>query len=369
MKSPCRLKVSSGDAPSQTSRDGSSILRRTVGPLLILVLLGSPTPYLALASDSAPVRVAGVDYLGDLPTVIAWHRRLFDRHDLNVDVEFSESGSGNLERLRAGETDFALMALTPIVLDRLANTSRGEANDPVILASLVHSIRLNHVVVPNSSSIEHPSDLRGKRVGLSKGTNAEFVWWLFAHFHGFDPSATELVDYPVARIPDALREGAIDSAVIWEPWLSRLLVRSGGGLRSFPGSNIYAAKWVLVTTRASARDQPGRSRAMLAAYRDAIALIDRDPETVISVYARHADISEDTLRNSWPALDYGLNLRWSVLASLRMEIDWAQRTGRGRATDSIAILDFIDARPLRALDPSAVASLIPSAGSDTTSPP
>ncbi|WP_296807472.1 NrtA/SsuA/CpmA family ABC transporter substrate-binding protein [Thiocapsa sp.] len=311
--------------------------------------------------------MAGVDYLADLPTVIARHEGLFARHGLDVDVEFNASGRRNLERLRAGEADFALMALTPIVLDRLADPSPGEADDPVILASLVHSIRLNHVVAPVSGPVERPADLRGRRIGLHKGTNAEFVWWLFAHFHGFDPAAVELVDYPVARIPDALREGEVDAAVIWEPWLSRLREPGGEEFRSFPGGNIYAAKWVLVTTRANAREQPGRSRAVLAAYRDAIASINRDPEAAITVYARHADIPGDILRRNWPALDYALNLQWSVLATLQQQIDWALRAGHGHATDTIAVLDLIDATALRALDPSVVG--IPGGHADPESRP
>ncbi len=367
MKYFCRLNIPSGDVPGPRFPDGFPVLRQAVLPLLIFLLLWAPSTHLALAADSDPVRVAGVDYLGDLPTVIAWHQGLFDRHGLNVTVEFNESGAGSLQRLRAGETDFALMALTPIVFDRLANSLPGEANDPVILASLVHSIRLNHVVVPVSSPIERPADLRGARVGLRKGTNAEFVWWLFAHYHGFDPSTGELIDYPVSRIPDALRDGEIDAAVIWEPGLSRMRDPGGEGFRSFPGSNIYAAQWLLVTSRASAREQPERSRAMLAAYRDAISSIHRDPEAVIGVYARHADIPEDILRDNWPALDYELNLRWSVLASLQQKIDWAQRTGRGRVPGPMGVLDLIDTTPLRMLDPSLVG--IPDGSVDLVSRP
>ena len=338
--------------------------------LLCALLLSSwwPGTEHAGAADSRPIRLAGVDYLGDLPTVIARNDGLFVRHGLDVDVRFQSSGKGNLERLRAGETDFALMALTPIVLDRLANPSVGRASDPVILAGLVHSVRLNHVVVPRASSIERPEDLRGRRIGLRKGTNAEFAWWLFAHYHGFDPSAVELVDYPVEAIADALREQAVDAAVVWEPWLSRLQEAGRPGVRRFPGSDIYVAQWVLVTTRASARDQPERSRAVLAAYRDAIATIQRDPEAAIGAYARHADIPSDILRNHWPALDFELNLRWSLLATLQQKIDWAVRSGQIRNTASINVLDLVDATPLRMLDPHRV-GMIPGRGAHPEATP
>lgn len=328
--------------------------RRVIVPwVLLLVLLWSVVD-LARAADSPPVRLAGVDYLVDLPTVIARHERLFARHGLEVDVQFNQSGKHNLEQLRAGETDFALMALTPIVLDRLADPSPGGADDPVILASLVQPIWLNYVVVPASGPVEHAADLPGRRVGLRKRTRAEFVWWLFAHFHGFDPASVELVDYPVEQIPDALRKGEVDAAVIWEPWLSRLRAPGDEAFRHLPCSNICAAQWVLVTTRASAHEQPERSRAVLAAYRDAIASIHRGPEAAITFYSRHADISEATLRNTWLALDFELHLQWSLLSALQQQIDWALQTDHGRAVEPISVLDLIDATALRLLEPSVV---------------
>ena len=322
--------------------------------LLVFPLLLCPWGGIVRAADSAPVRVAGADYLGDMPTVIAEQEGLFERQGLKVNVALHHTGSKNLGLLRAGEADFALMALTPIVLDRLADPSPGGPDDPVILASLVHSTRLNHVVASASGPVETPSDLVGRRVALRKGTKAEFVWWLFAHFNGFSPDAAELVDYPVTRIADALQDGEVDAAVLWEPWLSRLNESGGKTFRSFPGSNVHTAKWVLVTTRAAALEHPGRSEAVLAAYRDAIALIDRAPEAAIATYARRADIAEDVLRRNWPKLDYQLNLEWSVLATLQQQMDWAMRTGRRRASQSGGVLDLIDATALRSLDPAAV---------------
>ncbi|MDZ7829193.1 MAG: NrtA/SsuA/CpmA family ABC transporter substrate-binding protein [Halofilum sp. (in: g-proteobacteria)] len=336
------------DACRQPAIVASSLL----GLLLIaFTITGSP----ALSAGPQPaVRIAGVIYLGDLPTVIADHENLFRRHGLDASVHFNHSGRDNLHQLRAGETDFALMALTPIVLDRLADETPGGPDDPVILASLVHATSLNAVVARPSAGIDTPADLTGRRVALRKGTNAEFVWWLFAHFHGLDPDAVRLVDQSVPAVQAALRNGEVDAAVLWEPWLSRLLASSDEELRVFGGSNIYTAKWVLVTTRRSVDEHPDRARAMLAAYRDAIDRIERDPDTAISTYARRADVDKSILRRNWQALDYELNLQWSVIATLQQQIDWAERSGRQPLVAPIRVLELIESAPLRAVDPARV---------------
>jgi len=312
-------------------------------------------------------RLSGVIYLGDVPTLVADHKGLFKQHRLDVAVEYNQSGQANLRQLRAGETDFALMALTPIVIDRLADPTPGEPDDLVILASLVHSIQLNHVLGRADSDIETPADLQGRRVAVQKGTNAEFVWWLFTHIHGIDAASVELVDRPVSQIPDGLINGEFDAGVIWEPWSSLLEDRLGIQVRAFTGSNVYTAKWVLVTNRRFLSRHPDRVQAVLSSYYDAIEFIESSPEQAIHLFSEHADVSPEILRSNWQALDYDLNLDWTLVATLLQQVDWARKAGYPEAGTTSKILDLIDPAPLRALYPRAVG--IPAVSSARASPP
>lgn len=308
----------------------------------------------AAADSQPPTRINGVMYLGDLPTVVADRQGFFDRRNLNAVVAYEYSGKRNLELLRAGRTDFALMALTPMVLDALSDPDPGEADDPVILASVVHSTRLNQVVALAGAGIDAPVDLRGRRVGLMKGTNAEFVWWLFAAYHGFDPLSVTLVDNAIADLPAALINGDVDSAVIWEPWTSRLRQRAGSGLRTFAGSNVYTAKWVVVALRGFVERHPERARAVLMAYREAIEFIDRHPDAAMQLYSDHDRIPVEALRPSWDALVYELSLDWSLIATLQQQLDWARRAGYASSLAEPGVLRLLAPGPLRSVVPVAV---------------
>lgn len=300
------------------------------------------------------VRINGVMYLGDLPTVVADKHGLFDRQDLDVDVSYRFSGKQNLALLRSGEADFALMTLTPLVLDVLSDPDPGGLDDPVILASVVHSTRLNHVVALTGSGVEEPADLIGRRVGLMKGTNGEFVWWLFAAFHGFNPELSTLVNHGIEALPDALINGEVDAAVIWEPWTSRLQYRVGDRLHSFAGSNVYTAKWVLAAPRRIVDRRPELVRAVLRAYREAIGFIDRRPEAAMRLYAGHAGVAMEMLRDNWDALVYELSLDWSLIATLQQELDWARGAGYSPTGGEPEILRMMDPAPLRAVEPGVV---------------
>lgn len=336
-----------------------------LAPVALGVLLAAlvVTERRAPGDDGERLHIRGVTYLGDLPTLVADKRGLFEAEGVKPVVKYGFSGKHNLELLRAGETDFALMALTPLVTDWLNDDSPGQPDDPVILASLVHATNLNHVVSLSRRNLTRPADLSGRRVGVMKGTNAEFVWWLFATYHGLDHDSVELVDQPVDVITDALLAGDIDAAVLWEPWTTRLRQRIGDGVWIYPGSNVYTARWVIVALRQTVADRPNQSRALLGAYRSAIELIDRRGDEALAIFADHAGVSIDSLNRLRTQLSFELSLDWSIVSSLQQQIDWAREAGYTDADGIHDVLALLDTDPLRFVAPASVG--LPVRGGDT----
>lgn len=317
--------------------------------LIILVASAS----LEVHAADTPVRIGGVTYIGDAPTVIADQRGLFTANDVQAEVSYAVAGKHNLERLRAGEIDFALLALTPLVIDRLSDETPGRDDDPVILANLIHATHLNEILVPATSPIDDPRDLAGRTVGLSRGTGAEFVWWLFTRYHGLDPASVTVIDQPANELPDALVSGSIDAAILWSPWRARLESRTGQELHSFAGVDIYTAKWVLVTRRAVSNEEPAQCRAILSAYRDAIRFIQQRPEQAMRMYAEHADIDPQDLEEPWDPLIYDINLDWNVVTTLQQQFEWARRDTPMKNASG-GILSLLAPSPLRELLPNSV---------------
>ncbi|GHE20353.1 ABC transporter substrate-binding protein [Halomonas urumqiensis] len=323
----------------------------------------------AHASTHDPVRLFSVAYLGDLPTLIALDEGSFQRQGLDVVFERRQSGKQTIQALRAGETDIALMAPTPLVLDLLETPHTGGAEDPLVIASLVYSSRLNHVVALRRHDIRTPTDLADKRVGLMAGTNAEFLWWLFTALHRIDPEEVRVIDLPASSLPQALLEGDIDAAVLWEPWTSRVeTMLPQDGLTFLPGSNIYTENWILVASRGVLQRRPETIQRLLSAYQQAIDAIDADPKGALATYAESIEL--DTLHalhdDDLPL--FGLSLDWSLLASLQQLVQWAEDTGKPITEPQPGILSWIDARPLQTLLPAAVSLPMGAAPPEVSSP-
>lgn len=307
------------------------------------------------APSLQPVRIAASIDLGDLPTLVAEDRGLFAQHGLDAKVSFGHSGERNLERLRQGDVDFALMTLTPLVIDHLIDSSRGGPEDPVILAGVLHSTDIARVVFLRDRGINEPSDLGGRQVALPAGTSAEFLWWLFSTFHGLQPNIRLVHEHPAAEIPALLPAGAIDAAVIWQPWIAKMQRRLDDDLGQFPVSELYASKRVLVTSRRTASDSRDLCMAMLATYRDVIELISQEKGETLALYAERVGLSAAALDEDWQRqlLDYELSIDWSLIAALQQQAYWAM-VREGLSNQIIDITALIDESILRALLPGAV---------------
>lgn len=313
--------------------------------------------FLGLVWGSNPAtadELAGVNYIGDLPTLVADKQGFFAEQGLAVQVSYGLSGKDNLVRLRDGDVEFALMALTPLVLDYLDDPRHQEAHDPVIVANLVHAVNLNQVVSLDPEARPTAQWFRNKRVGLMKGTNAAFFWSQFAYFYGISPDSIRLTHYPTSQLPDRLLSQEIDAAVMWEPWVSYTVQQSDKRLRVLNHSNVYIAKWVLVTRRETLENRPDRVGALLKAYQNAVDFIERQPSRAAELYSEMSRLDTQTILSEIDIQDYSVSLDWSLVVALQQQFEWARRAGHGLAYETGEPLSLIAADPLRKLFPLAV---------------
>lgn len=333
-----------------------SAARRLPTPaVLILSCLILVSGYLTADEKAkAPIRLFGVDYLGDLPTLVAAEQGLFRNHGLDIQVQYSTSDKWNIKALRDGDADIALMATTPLVLDLLEMPPSGEGGDLLIIASMVYSSRLNHVVTLDAYGIEAPSGLAGRRIGLMKGTHADFLWWLFAALNRIEAETVSVIDIPVEELSESLISRDIDAAILWEPWISRLKGRLSDDPILLPGKDAYLEHWLLVTTRGLLQTHPDSIRALLSAYRDAIAVIETSPEQAVDLYVGHAGFEAQGLTISQTLPVFGMSLNWSLLTALIETTHWARESARVEIYQTPNPLSWIESGPLREILPLAV---------------
>lgn len=316
-------------------------------------LLGAISVWIsaAVASQAEPLRITGAEYPGDLPTLIAER----DGHFASTGTEFSvtrgPSGSENLKALRAGETDFALMAMTPLALDVLADPDPGQPDDPVILANLSHARPLIRILRLDAGSEAPDASLAGLRVGVPRGTNADYAWHLFRSINDIGPDEVTVVDMRAQDMAAGLEIGRIDVAVLWDPWARDLKAQYGDRISELPRSEIYVSRWLLVARRETVERETTATLDILRAYKAAVDWIQVNPEAAQAAMSGSGDVGPDA--NPKPMI-FDVTLDWTLFTSFRQKTIWARSQGHPDAGASPGFLDMIAGGPLAAIAPGAV---------------
>lgn len=304
---------------------------------------------MALAAPAAAdaLRLRGVEYIGDLPTYFVERAGRLGADDVVID--YGRSGADNLKALRAGEIDFGLMAMTPLVFDALLNPDPGQPDDPVILASLSHAQPLIQIVIRSDGGAPDPAWLHGRRIAVQPRTNAAYIWALFAEAHGLDRDRIAVAHMSSAEMPAAFAAGEIDAAVLWEPWTAQIEAAQ------FSVDGLYVSRWLLVGRRSAVEAESARVAVILRAYVEAVREIQRRPDRAAEAIAARWPLRAVDPGALGDSLVFNVSLDWSLFRSFRQQLDWA-RAEAGDAADAAApaFLDLIDPRPLRAVSPSAV---------------
>lgn len=144
--------------------------------------------------------------------------------DAGLDVEISTFAYGPpiIEGFTSGDLDVGFMGDMPIY--------SGIANglDLEIIGSVGASNRNQGIAVRDAANIKQLSDLKGKKVAVPFGSNANIFLYLLLEKGGLKPEDVEIVNLGPADGVTTLINGAIDADVIWEPNLSKAAEKGNG---------------------------------------------------------------------------------------------------------------------------------------------
>jgi sulfonate transport system substrate-binding protein len=207
---------------------------------------------------------------------------------------------------------------------------------------------LYRIVGRRSAGITHLQDLKGKRIATMPKTSSAYYLERMLHTVGLGEEDVTIVPFvagsskPLSAIPQALCDGDIDAATIWEPELQRAQDALGGDAIEFMDRSVYREQFSLFTTQANLQD-PQMRRQIVAFTRsliDASARIRQHPHEVWPLVARATKHELKTIERAWPHHSYPGTLMHDLLDVLVQEEVWvAGETGRiPRTRDALAPL-------------------------------
>jgi sulfonate transport system substrate-binding protein len=141
----------------------------------------------------------------------------------NISVKWIEFTSGPplLEAMSTGSVDFGAVGDAPPIFAQAANAN-------IVYVAAAPITNGQGILVPPNSSIRAIHDLKGKRVGVAKGTSAHNV--LIAALEKAGLTYTDIT--PVYLSPPdagpAFANGSIDAWAVWDPYFAIGEIRQNG---------------------------------------------------------------------------------------------------------------------------------------------
>lgn len=224
----------------------------------------------------------------DAPMVVGVAAGIFAKHGLEMHIRPVASGFEAVQEVTDGTVQIGASAATALAQTigqgaRLKGivVSNGDATGNVPTDSYVA------VVARGASGIResHLEDLRGKRIGVRRGS--DFHQYLFAALaaKGLDPLSDVTIVPPVNALA-ALRSGAMDAVVSPEPGASQIrgsvpgavLVQQGGNYMQFLEVRSVSARYLAT--------HPGTIKRYITAFAEAAQFIRTHPDEAADIMIR-----------------------------------------------------------------------------------
>ncbi|MEX5220009.1 MAG: ABC transporter substrate-binding protein [Nitrospiraceae bacterium] len=208
--------------------------KRTVSVVvgLIFTVLSGPglSAHLAFAEPPLPIKIGYQSSSSDDWLLFAARElKLFEKTGLAPEYVPFIAGPPMIAAAKNRSIDVAIVKILPFM------SGLAEGMDWVLIGIDSEGAYSEGLVVRKDSGIETPGDLKGKRIGYFAGSSAHYGLIMTLRQHGISRDQVTLVDMPPERQMAALLHQEIDAAMVWEPWIQRMIHEASARLIAIEG--------------------------------------------------------------------------------------------------------------------------------------
>ena len=314
------------------------------GAVIFLALRSPVTPTMAGTKVSIAVPMQSNSAL----MLVASGQGLFLKAGVDVVSQPFVLGKDALNALLDGKADLAVVADTPVMF-----AIRGGA-DIAMLAGLSQNRRTLAIVAHRDRGITQTQDLKGKSVGVTKGTNLTYFLDAMLQVHGISSDEVTETDLRTDAGISAFKEGRIDALVTFQPFLAKLEAEMGDRIKVIYGEDVYAFRFILVGKPSYIDSHPQEVRGVLRALVAANLAIRANPAAARRVVGDALKIDDTTMAQIFRPESYAVSLDQAMLLALDDQTRWAMNKGLVESKPMPNYLNFMKYQHLEVVLPSAV---------------
>jgi sulfonate transport system substrate-binding protein len=228
--------------------------------------------------------------------------------------------------------------------DMPAILAKSAGQDIQIFANVAYGEKALALLVKNDSPITSLAQIKGKKIAYVKGSYAQHLTALLLEKAGLTFNDIESVNLAAADIPAALETGQIDGTVIWEQYVSQLVV-PGRARVIADGTGIKKGNMVSYAVRSYAEAHPEVLAAYIKAGQRASDYIKSNPKEAAAAIAPDLRIDASLMEAIFKNLIFYQSLSNDDIQEIRKVKDYI--LAEKIITNDVNIDQFITTRYLQ----------------------
>lgn len=242
------------------------------------------------------------------------------------------------ESFAAGQQDIGFMGDSPAIIAKAAGQ-----NTRIVGLSTVGPKGLA-LVVAKESTLNSAKDLKGKKIGVVKGSYAHHLLFLVLKNNGLTTDDIQIVNLTLADIGTVLAKGDIDAGAIWEPLITKLDDK-GEARVLIDGTGIKKGILVIGATDDFATKNPELVKIFLKAYQRGNEFIKANPQEAANLIVDDVKLSPEQLAKVLVKFDFNPSLNANDIEELKASEEFMRNVGITKT--KVDVDAFVDTGYLR----------------------
>ncbi|MEW9701403.1 ABC transporter substrate-binding protein [Paenibacillus sp. SI8] len=237
---------------------------------------------------------------GAAPITVGEEKGFFKEAGVKLNAVKFLSGPPEFQAMASGDVDIAYIGPGATFL-----SAQGQGN----IIGLVSLGKSDMVYATKKSGIKEWKDLKGKIVGVPKGTSGEMVLNLGLEKAGLKASDVNIVNMDVAGAVTAYVAGKVDAVAIWSPYTAEIekqvgkenMIKLGDNSSffpeySFPSSWVVSAKFL--------KEKPELVEKFMKAMNKTTDYKIAHLDEAVKLTAAYTQVPEDSLKEELTSIDW-----------------------------------------------------------------
>jgi len=328
-----------------------------IGIAVLLVIAVSLQPYLrppkgkteSIVMAYSPFESTGLIW-------IAKDQHFFSRNGLNMISRKYDSGAASLDGMLNGEADIAVGVTEFPLVGKVLQKKK------IRILGSIDKGEFIYLVGRKDRGIGKASDLKGKRIGTTFGTIAEFHLGRFLELHGIKMQDTTIVD---VKTPEewvnAVADGDIDAIATAQPYADSAKDRLGDNAVVWSAQSSQPLYAQAISTAEWITKNPELVSRFLKSLAQAEEYVIRNPAEAKAIVRKRLNLDAAYTEKVWSQNQFSLTLDQSLILAMEDEARWMIENKLTNERHVPDFSDYIYVDGLKAVKPEAV-SVIGGAG-------